>query len=110
LPDSSGDGGTPPPETSADAATAPSGDQSPDDGKHVWKRVLGFRHLPPPLRRIAEHRLTIAHAQDMQRSLSRRDPAQNAATRLPPGEQARVPVIWLAEIFTPTTIDGLAHR
>jgi len=36
-----------------------------------------------------------------------KDPADNAETRLPAQEQALVPVIWLAEVFTPTTIDKL---
>jgi hypothetical protein len=89
------------------AVGAPPGDQPPDDAKPVWERVLDFPHLPPPVKRLAERRLNVSHAKQMQRSLSRHDPAENAATRLPPGEQVRVPVIWLAEIFTPTTIDGL---
>jgi hypothetical protein len=137
LSDSAPEGGNPAPEASADArggkdagsspmpqahaspsspeasgvpdpaAEASNGDQPLTRGRPVWEKVLDFPHVPPPIRWLAERRLNIAYVDEVQRSLSRRDSAENAATRLPPGEQARVPVIWLAEIFTPTTIDGL---
>jgi hypothetical protein len=93
---------------------APDGPKAADDSipadepqESVWDKVLRHRHMPSPVKRFAEHRLNMAHAEEWRQSASRRDPAQNAATRLPPGEQAQVPVRWLAEIFTPTTIDGL---
>jgi hypothetical protein len=75
--------------------------------------------LEPLLRRLwrvhaarIEHRLNMRNnpqlAEEDVRYEARRDPATNAATRLPAGEQALMPVIWLAEVFTPTTIDNLA--
>jgi hypothetical protein len=45
--------------------------------------------------------------QEAVRLQSRKDPDDNAATRLPSGEQALMPVFWLAEVFTPTTIANL---
>jgi hypothetical protein len=85
---------------------------TPTDDPHKWARrawhkVLDIPHLAAPVRRLAMRQLTRLDAQDWQRSWSRRDPAENAATRLPPGEEARVPLILLAEVFTPTTIDSL---
>ena len=75
--------------------------------RRTWDKVLDIPHLAGPVRRLAMRQLTRLDAQDWQRSWSRRDPADNAAGQLPPGEEARLPVILLAEVFTPTTIDSL---
>jgi hypothetical protein len=96
----------PQPGEASSATAAPHDAPSDDDSSSVWERVRRSS-LPRPVRRFAMRRVIVADAREMQRSLSRGDPAENAATRLPPGEQIRLPLIWLAEIFTPTTIDGL---
>ncbi len=36
-----------------------------------------------------------------------RDPRENAQGRLPDGEGVQVPAIWVAELYTPSTISGL---
>ncbi len=43
------------------------------------------------------------------RHSSQKDPATNKATRLPDGERVRMPAIWLAEVFTPTTVSNLVE-
>jgi hypothetical protein len=59
-------------------------------------------HRPAGCRREA-----FADAQLSEQIFARDDPADNASTHLPAGEQARIPVIWLAELFTPTTLLSL---
>jgi len=65
-----------------------------------------WRHLPYIELRDARRR-ALAYAKQSERFFARHDPADNASTRLPAGEQARMPVIWLAELFTPTTLPNL---
>ena len=42
-----------------------------------------------------------------ERRWSVRDRGDNLDTRIPEGEQVRLPVIWLTELYTPTTLTGL---
>lgn len=60
-----------------------------------------FRRWPGPIRQPS------AVAQELQRRGAAEDPGDNADTRLPSDEQALIPVIWLAEVFTPTTLPSL---
>jgi hypothetical protein len=98
------------PETPSPAETPPMtspGDQADDSLAPRWEKLLDYRYLPRPVKRLAQQRLNAAFAHQMQPALAQHDPSDNADTRLPDDEQVRVPIIWLAEIFTPTTIDGL---
>jgi hypothetical protein len=66
------------------------------------------RRLPYITRRGSiTRREAIALAQESERFFAGHDPADNASTRLPAIEQARMPVIWLAEVFTPITLPSL---
>jgi hypothetical protein len=50
---------------------------------------------------------TADFAEQSVRYFAQKDPEANSATRLPGGEQILTPLIWLAEVFTPTTVDNL---
>ena len=91
---------------------APARESTPDeqaDGstRPWWERTLDGRRVPPMIRRIAERRINEALAKQSEQYFADRDPDANASTRLPDGEHVRVPIIWLAELFTPTTVNGL---
>jgi hypothetical protein len=73
----------------------------------LWEKVSEYPHLPPAIKQIAVRRRTEDFAEQSVRYLARKDPEANAATRLPSSEQILTPLIWLAEVFTPTTIDNL---
>jgi hypothetical protein len=52
----------------------------------------------------------LAEAREVERTAGARDADDNRDTRIPDGEQVRVPAIWLTELYTPTTLAGLAER
>jgi len=49
-------------------------------------------------------------AREVERTAGARDTDDNRDTRIPAGEQVRVPAIWLTELYTPTTVSGLIDR
>jgi len=108
--------------TTASASSAPSNTGTPgtrtDSGASVaseerapvkrgWEVLASQRYAPPLIRRYAQRRLTGARVQAAVRRFRRRDPDDNQKTRIPEGEQVRFPVIWLTELYTPTTLAGL---
>ena len=74
-----------------------------------WWALTRVRYLPPFIERYARRRLDTIAARDMIRYFGRRDVADNQNTRIPEGEEVRVPVIWLTELYTPTTLTGLLN-
>jgi hypothetical protein len=72
-----------------------------------WEKLLDHRYVPGPVKQLAVHELNNALAKHPRRYYATNDKDDNAATRLPDGEQIRLPVIWMAELFTPTTVEGL---
>lgn len=75
------------------------------DATERWWGVLArSRYLP---RFIREHARLRWMAQVDERRVAGRDPGDNRDTRIPVGEQVLVPVFWLTELYTPTTLDGL---
>jgi hypothetical protein len=82
-----------------------------DDGRVArwWKTVLWKARFLPGIRQVADWRHDRASAKDFEIHFAKNDPADNAATRLPAGEQAHVPVLWLAELYTPMTLPGLIN-
>ena len=79
-------------------------------GKRRWVTLASRRRLPPFIRKYAQHRLTVTMAQTFEQRGRLRDPDDNLYTRIPDGEHVRVPVIWLTELYTPTTLAGLLRR
>lgn len=94
------------PDTRMDSG-APAASQKSEPGKGRWEVLASQRYAPAFVRRYAQRRLTLAHVQTLVRRYRRRDPDDNRRTRIPEGEQVRFPVIWLTELYTPTTLDGL---
>jgi hypothetical protein len=91
------------PTDSADGATA----EERSKRERHWEWLARRRHLPPFIRKHIQHRRAVADAQAAERHWRRRDPDDNRDTRIPDGEQVRIPVIWLTELYTPTTLSGL---
>jgi hypothetical protein len=73
----------------------------------LWDRLDRLSWLPRSVKRVVHRRVNAAYAQSMAQHLAKNDVDANTATRLPEGEFVHIPVIWLAEVFTPTTIDRL---
>ena len=86
-------------------------DEAVDGAGTVWGRIRQPVLRLPGIAKIAqrrqEERLLAKMEEESVRFFSQKDPEGNAATRLPPGEQALMPVLWVAEVFTPTTINSL---
>jgi hypothetical protein len=78
--------------------------REPDDNDRWWSVFARNRHVPRLIRQRAQLR---GMARADQRRAARRDPADNRDTRIPAGEQVLMPVLWLAELYTPTTLHGL---
>jgi hypothetical protein len=75
------------------------------DATERWWGVLArSRYLPRFIRGRARLRWM---ARVDERRVAGRDPGDNRDTRIPVGEQVLVPVLWLTELYTPTTLDGL---
>jgi hypothetical protein len=72
-----------------------------------WWALTRVRYLPPFIKRYARRRLDTIAATDSVQYFGRRDPADNQNTRIPEGEEVLVPVIWLTELYTPTTLADL---
>jgi hypothetical protein len=77
------------------------------DPDTFWEKASEYDRLRSAIKRIAARRRNADLAERSVRYYAQKDPEANAETRLPPSEQILVPVIWLAEVFTPTTIDNL---
>ena len=75
-----------------------------DATERRWGVLARSRYLPRFIRRHARLRWM---ARVDERRVAGRDPGDNRDTRIPVGEQVLVPVIWLTELYTPTTLDGL---
>ena len=99
------------PDTPTPPGGSDSGDTTPAEGNDVteqrWAALARRRYLPPFIKRYALRRMDVIAARDSARFFGRRDPADNQDTRMPVGEQVQVPVIWLTELYTPTTLVGL---
>lgn len=52
----------------------------------------------------------LAEAREVERTAGARDADDNRDTRIPDGEQVRVPAIWVTELYTPTTLGGLVDH
>ena len=75
------------------------------DATERWWGVLArSRYLPRFIRGRARLRWM---ARVEERRVAGRDPGDNRDTRIPVGEQVLVPALWLTELYTPTTLDGL---
>jgi hypothetical protein len=72
-----------------------------------WEKADQLRWLPRLMRYAVRRRMNEPFALATAQGIAGNDEDENAATHLPVGEHVRVPVIWLAEFFTPTTIDAL---
>lgn len=59
-----------------------------------------------PVRRWSEYRMYERVAWDLT-FWRDRDPKENARSRLPENENIELPVIWVAELYTPSTVSGL---
>ncbi len=94
------------PDTRTDSGAAAASEKS-EPGKRRWEALASQRYAPPLIRRYAQRRLTLARAQAMAGRLRRRDRDDNQNRRIPEGEQIRFRVIWLTELYTPTTLAGL---
>ena len=92
------------------ASVAPAPAEESSTKEQRWARLARRRRLPPFVRKYVQHRWAVILAQASERRLSLRDPDENRDTRLPADEQIRVPVIWLTELYTPTTLVGLLQR
>src|ERR1700735_3421695 len=96
----------PAPGSTADSdQTAPAGDNHAKARR--WAALARRHHMPSFIRRYAQRRQAAIEAQAVERYSGRHDAADNRDTRIPNGEHVRVPVIWLTELYTPTTLDGL---
>lgn len=83
---------------------------SPEDSSSAvrwWEAVLRRVGFLPGAKQIAYRQLDRAFARQSEQYFAKYDNADNASTRLPAGEHARMPVVWLAEVFTPVTLPGL---
>jgi hypothetical protein len=60
-----------------------------------------------PFRRWSWYRKMRRQALDDTRYWRERDPSENARGRLPDGERVELPVIWVTELYTPSTVPGL---
>lgn len=82
-----------------------------DDREQRWAAVaFSRRQVPGVIRRYARRRFMLAEAREVERTAGARDADDNRDTRIPDGEQVRVPAIWLTELYTPTTLGGLVNR
>lgn len=72
-----------------------------------WLAVARMRFAPAALRALAWREATRLHAYDDAGSSGTRDALENAETRLPAGENVRMPALWITELYTPTTVDSL---
>jgi hypothetical protein len=82
-------------------------DQRADLGGAITRQWQVLRGHVPYLARRDARRRALAYARSSERFFARHDQDQNVQTQLPAGEQVRVPVLWLAELFTPTTLPRL---
>ena len=82
-----------------------------DDREQRWAAVaFSRRQVPGFIRRYARRRFMLAEAREVERTAGARDADDNRDTRIPDGEQVRVPAVWLTELYTPTTLGGLVNR
>ena len=90
-------------------STTSADDSAGADGLAVrrWDAVRTKVCFIPGARQIADRQLNRAFARQSEQYFAKYDDADNASTRLPVGERARMPVVWLAEVFTPMTLPGL---
>ena len=71
-----------------------------------------FLRLPGVAQAVKRRREAKSFAELEEQALrhhSQKDSAANEATRLPDGERLRMPAIWVAEVFTPTTVSNLVE-
>lgn len=105
------DASSPPTAVSAEAPEAEGLDGTEDGAFTGWQRIRQPFLRLPGIAQIAqtrkEERWHKKWEEEAVRFFSQKDPEDNAATRLPPQEQAVMPLLWVAEVFTPTTIDNL---
>ena len=95
------------PDTRTDSDTTAASKKG-DPQKPRWAAaIVSQRYAPPFIRRHAQRRLSLTRAQVLVQRLRPRDPDDNRATQIPDDEQIRFPVIWLTELYTPTTLAGL---
>src|SRR5258705_1329804 len=88
-------------------ALAPTMAEENDAGEQRWAKLARRRGLPSFIRRYAERRWTVIDAQSSERIWGRSDLDDNRDTRIPDGEHVGMPVIWLTELYTLTTLAGL---
>lgn len=69
------------------------GRQRSDAGFGLWRRWISYRSSRDFRRGL--------------RSLGSRDDKENAEGRLPDRERVEVPVVWVCELYTPSTVRGL---
>lgn len=82
-----------------------------DGRERRWAAVaFSRRQVPGVIRQYARRRWMLAEAREVERTAGARDADDNRDTRVPDGEQVRVPAIWLTELYTPTTLGGLTER
>ena len=97
-------------------AATPSSDTDPNDDLQVkrdktaeqrWAALVFRSHAPGFMKRYARRRMDVIAARDTVRYFRSRDLTANEETRIPNGERVCLPVIWLTELYTPTTLVGL---
>ena len=95
-----------PPHGGTDSADRTPAEEN-DAMERRWWALIRMRYLPPFIKRYARRRVDTIAARHAVRYFGRQDPADNENTRIPEGEEVRVPAIWLTELYTPTTLAGL---
>jgi hypothetical protein len=93
------------PQSDPDFAAPPPTEESSTEER--WARLSRRRHLPRSVRKYAQYRWNVSLAQASERRMILRDPEENRETRIPDDEQILVPVVWMTELYTPTTLAAL---
>lgn len=98
-------GGAIPP-TEIDRAAPMKADAEGDDEKRPPRRRISQALAKwGPWRRFTWYRE--AQREELQSVWRKRDPEKNDQGRLPPTERVQLPAIWVAELYTPSNVEGL---
>lgn len=98
--------GTPDPDATHNDAGPDDDLATPPDGAEPSRRTLARRTLDRwgPYRRWRWYRVMRKHDLGPWKD---RDPEDNERGRLPATERIEVPALWIAEVYTPSTVSGL---
>ncbi|MBL7261363.1 hypothetical protein [Paractinoplanes lichenicola] len=75
------------------------------DSLQIWQKIAVTRRIPKAARRFAQDRAALLWVSRMQqREIGA---PRNEKMVLPPGESVEVPLMWVTELYTPTSFENL---